>query len=376
MRQVQEWHTATGGGLWAAGRGGTLTGRHFHLGIADDLIKGEKEARSKLVLENLKDWYSSVFYTRALNPAQIVIVQTQWCDDDLAGHLIQAEEDEIKAGQYGNPEKWHIVYWPAIMPTASLRRVFPASCTVEPDWRKPGEALWPERFPIKRLLQIRKNAREWWDPLYQQNPVSLSGGIITRDLLSDVRALGTEPAMVRKVAFADLAVSTRTSADLTVCFVLGFGIDGRYYLYPPYIDQAESPETVVQCALLAKRFNVQQLGYEDVAYQRSFGQQMTAYLKGKPQFAGLSVVGVRVDTDKEARARAWTPVAKESGLVLLDDGSGWTSEVIPILVRFPKARYKDHADAIGGCFKMMTLLTGSGLRPMIGGKRNDPFKPR
>lgn len=376
MRQVREWHTATGGGLWAAGRGGTLTGRHYNLGIADDLIKGEKEARSRLVLENLRDWWGSVFYTRALNPSQIVIVQTQWCDDDLAGSMLAAEEEEIKAGQFGNAEKWHVVYWPAIMPVQSQVRSFPSSCTVEPDWRKPGQALWPEKFPVKRLLQIRKNAREWWEPLYQQNPVPLGGGIIKRELLSDVRPLKSAPTMLRKVTYGDLAVSTKDSADLTVFFTLGLGSDGRYYLYPPYIDQAESPETVVQGLRYAKRFGVQIVGYEDVAYQRSWGQQAQRLIRATREFVGMVVHGVRVDRDKESRARAWVMIATQCGFVLLDDGSGWIDEVVPILVRFPKARYKDHADAIGGCFAMMAQIAGGGLRPMSGGKRNDPMGPR
>ena len=375
MSQVREWHTLSGGGLWAVGRGGAATGSHYHLGIADDMIKGEREARSKDVLENLMDWWGSVFYTRALEDSSIVIVQTQWNESDLAGSTLAAEEDEIKLGRLGLCENWHVVYMPAIMPSEKHRRVFPSSCTVEPDNRKPGEILWPERFPLRELLLRRKNAKEWWEPLYQQNPIPMGGGIITKAMLSDVRALGTEPMMLRRVAFADLAVSEKESADLTVCFVVGLGIDGRYYVFPPYIAQEESPVTVVEIARLAKQYRASILGYEDVAYQRSFGQQMKRLIRskkdrnGRLEFAGLAVKGIRPDRDREARARAWTPLAEECGLVLLDDGSGWIDEVVPIMTRFPKSRYKDHVDALGGALMMLSEIATGASKARSGGKR-------
>jgi hypothetical protein len=31
-----------------------------------------------------------------------------------------------------------------------------------PDWRKPGEALCPERFPLGELLKIRARLGSYW----------------------------------------------------------------------------------------------------------------------------------------------------------------------------------------------------------------------
>lgn len=374
MRQVKEWHTMHGGGMWAVGRGGSLTGRGWNLGIADDTIKDDKEARSNDIKEGMREWWGSVFYTGAEPPEQLVLVNTTWADDDLSGWRLTEEEEEIKLGAFGEPERWHVVCLPAIMPAPKHRRTFPATCTVERDWRKTGDALWPEKYPLKRLLQIRKNAKSWFDPLYQQNPVPLDGGIITRKMLSDVRPMSSAPPMLRRIAFVDLAVSEKDTADLTVCFVVGLGIDGRFYIYPPYYGQYESPETVVGCANLCKKYKAQMLGYEDVAYQRSFGQQMRKFIKGKPAYATLSIVDVRVDRDKLARARAWTPAARDAGMVLLDDGSGWVEDMVPMMVRFPKHRYKDPVDALGGAMKMHSEL-GGGMNALAGGKKNDPLSP-
>src|SRR5690606_26073765 len=41
----------------------------------------------------------------------------------------------------------------------------------DPLGRKPGEPLWPERFPKEALANIRDNqALYWWNALYQQRP--------------------------------------------------------------------------------------------------------------------------------------------------------------------------------------------------------------
>jgi hypothetical protein len=50
-----------------------------------------------------------------------------------------------------------------------------------PDWRKPGEALCPERFPLGELLKIRARLGSyWWQALYQQRPSPAAGSIFLR----------------------------------------------------------------------------------------------------------------------------------------------------------------------------------------------------
>jgi hypothetical protein len=58
---------------------------------------------------------------------------------------------------------------------------FQDTCTLEPDWRSPGEALCPERFPLSELLKIRSRVGSyWWNVLYQQRPSPAQGAIFQR----------------------------------------------------------------------------------------------------------------------------------------------------------------------------------------------------
>src|SRR6185312_9038752 len=169
---VQHWETTAGGGLWAAGVGGPITGKGGNLLLIDDPIKNAEEALSSTVREAHKAWYESTFYTRAEPGCAIVIVQTRWHEDDLSGYLLDKEKST-------EPEGWHVVNFEATR--SDVAPAFPATCTVEPDWRVTGDALCPERYDADALRKIRvRTGAVFWSALYQQRPTSLEGEIFKR----------------------------------------------------------------------------------------------------------------------------------------------------------------------------------------------------
>lgn len=192
---MHHWETAQGGGMWAAGVGGPITGKGFHLGLIDDPVKNAQEARSALIRERHKDWYRSTFGTREEPGAAIVVVQTRWNDDDLSGWLLAQEgnEDDL-------PERWHIVCMPAIKEHKAT--VFPATCTVEADDRQPGEALCPERYDLTKLGKLKRRVGTYyWNSLYQQGPSPDEGDIFKRFHWRYWRPRGVElPAVVVRLA--------------------------------------------------------------------------------------------------------------------------------------------------------------------------------
>jgi hypothetical protein len=156
--------------MWAAGVGGPIAGKGFHLGLVDDPIKNAEEANSPVIREKHKDWYRSTFSTREEPGGAIVLIMTRWDEDDLAGWLLAGEEDDGDAN-----EGWHVLHLPAIRDETAILQV-PPGCTVEPDWREPGEALCPERYPLDRLRRLKRRVGEYyWFGLYQQLPRSTVG---------------------------------------------------------------------------------------------------------------------------------------------------------------------------------------------------------
>jgi hypothetical protein len=65
MANLGEWRTTSGGGLFASGVGGALTGKGITgLAVVDDPFKGREDADSSRMRDNVWDWFTSVF-TRA-----------------------------------------------------------------------------------------------------------------------------------------------------------------------------------------------------------------------------------------------------------------------------------------------------------------------
>lgn len=141
------------GGMVTAGVGGPITGRGANLAIIDDPIKNAEEALSDRIRESQIDWFKSTLWTRIEPGGVLLVIQTRWHKEDLAGWILTHARDEMQ------------------VPVRHLS--FPAVCNSEDDalGRKVGDALWPERWPVAELERIKKlNQGYWWDALYQQKP--------------------------------------------------------------------------------------------------------------------------------------------------------------------------------------------------------------
>jgi len=182
---VGNWLTPDRGGCIAAGVRGPFTGKGYALGIIDDPYKGPEDANSAGQRQKLIEWFQSVWLTRAepapqgpsrwgfAGAAQVVVL-TRWHQDDLIGWLLEQESGEA-------PQHWQVLNLPAIAEPPQQQIKFPATCSIEPDWRQPGEPLCPERFPLVELEQIRIRAGSyWWNALYQQRPSPAEGLLFQR----------------------------------------------------------------------------------------------------------------------------------------------------------------------------------------------------
>jgi len=95
------------GSLRSVGVGGGLTGNPADLIIIDDPFKDYEEALSPTMRQKVWDWYTTVALTRLSERGRIVLIQTRWHDDDLAGRLIKQMQDP-------EADQWQIISMPAI----------------------------------------------------------------------------------------------------------------------------------------------------------------------------------------------------------------------------------------------------------------------
>ena len=337
---VKHWETKAGGGLWAAGVGGPITGKGFHLGIIDDPIKNAEEAGSEIVRGKQREWYSSTFYTRAEPNAAIVIIQTRWHEDDLSGWLL-TQEQEI-------PEYWHVVNLPAL---AEPLPEFPLTCTVEADWRESGEALCPERFSSARLQAVRDQMGGYFfDALYQQRPSSISGEFFKIAALEVIPNLPVEP--LRTVRAWDLAASSGRG-DYTVGVKIGVDANNRFYV----LDVARGRWAPDQRDDYIKQIAIDDGLSTRVRFAQDPGQAgVDQSLRLTRMLAGYNVVSTRASGSKATRALGLAAQVNAGNVSLLR--GAWTTEFLEELRQFPTGRHDDQVDAAADAFNELTL-TGS-----------------
>jgi predicted phage terminase large subunit-like protein len=309
---MHRFNTTSGGSYFAVGRGAAITGRGAHLLLIDDPLKDSQEARSDAVRRELQSWYSNVAYTRLQPQAAIVIIQTRWHTDDLAGWLLREHFEE----------RWEVINMPAL-------------AEEDESFRKTGEALWPSRYSLDSLETIRRAVGgAAWQSLYQQRPVAAAGAIFKRDWWKSY----TDPPHFNFVLQSwDTAFKTGTENDYSVGTTWGRAENG-YYLLDLWRGRVEFPELKRQVEILASKHKPNIIIVEDKASGQSLVQEFQ-------RMTTLPVVPRKVDGDKTARATAVTPIV-EAGKVYLPEKATWLADFMDEISSFDAGVHDDQVDSV------------------------------
>jgi predicted phage terminase large subunit-like protein len=323
-RSVEEWMTANGCWYRAVGVGGGVTGTGADLIVIDDPIKSREEAQSPSYRERVWDWYTQDLYSRLEPGGAVILIQTRWHEDDLAGRIL------ADAGQ----GEWQIVKLPALAEEN------------DPLGRNPGEALNPARYPVDELLKTRAVMGSWaFAALYQQAPMPAEGGLFQRQWFSHF--LEAIPAAVDgRVRYWDKAASDG-SGDYTVgvrmarqggLFIIEDVIRGQW-------SSGERDAIILQTAQLdppgTAIWGEQEPGSSGVDSARAFVRLL----------AGYPARADRVTGPKTTRADSLAAQAEAGNVVLLR--ALWNSSFLDELCAFPNGAHDDQVDGASGAFNKL-----------------------
>lgn len=347
---VKHWETQSGGGLWAAGVGGAITGKGFHLGIIDDPLKNAEEAASEVIRAKQKDWYDSTFYTREEPGGAQFITQTRWHEDDVSGYLLQKELEE-------SPENWTILCLSAIKEPSIF--AFPETCRLIPDWRQDGEALCPERYPIEKLTKIRdKIGSYYWNALYRQNPQPREGNMFKREWFQILPAAPNR--LGAYVRYWDNA-ATEGGGCYTAGVLMGKDAENNLYVLDVVRGQWSPKErNDVQrqtCFLDTQRHGS---GVQFWVEEEPGGSGKETAQRQIANFLGFIAYSEKVTGDKVFRAEPFAAQAEARNVFLV--AGDWNKAYLDELCGFPNGKYKDQVDASSGaCNKLALMIVGGGL---------------
>jgi len=350
---AHRWEVARhGGGMSTAGAGGAMTGKGADLLIIDDPVKNAEQASSSTWRERTWDWYQSTAYTRLEPNASVVLVQTRWHGDDLAGRLLE----DAKLGG----EKWTILNLPAFAEEN------------DPLDRELDEALWPARFPFHRLLEIRRTMGAFWfSAMYQQRPTPAGGGVFQREWFRYWRdeggfyVLGNE--LIRKekcwrFATVDLAVSEKERADYTVICVWDCTPFGDLVLLDRIRERMSAPKLMATIRQLSGKWNPEFVGVEKAGFQLAIIQQLRR--------DGAAVKPLIARGDKTSRAHA-AAVRFAGGQVYFPAGAAWLGELEAELLGFPYEPHDDQVDAVAYACLEVGRRYGEAAAKLRGRKESD-----
>lgn len=355
-RSTEEWGVhGNSGGYVAAGVGGGITGKGAHVLIIDDPIKNAEEADSAQIRETIWDWYGSTAYTRLAPGAGVLVIQTWWHDDDLAGRLQQAmaanPDDE-------DVDRFEIIKYPAqaeydeyIDPeTDNIVRLSPDDKLTEEHaglrkLRSKGDCLHEARYDAKKLRRIKATiAPRFWSALYQQNPVPDDGAFFTRDQFKRAPLPPKNECYVQ-IAW-DFAISEKTQNDYTVGTVGLIDYDDMIHVAEVVRFKSGDAGFIVDAIMnLAQRWHNPSLvlGFEDGQIYRSIASLLAKEMKKRSFYPRIEVL--KPMTDKKARA---SPLQgrMQQGRVSFSSAGDWYDTVRNEMLRFPAGVHDDCVDSL------------------------------
>jgi len=309
------WETNHGGEYYAAGVGGSITGRGADLLIIDD-PHTEQDALSESAMERAYDWYVSGPRQRLQPGGSIVVVMTRWAEDDLTGRLIKAQK-EIKA------DKWNLISFPAILPS--------------------GKPVWPEYWDLEELEKVKASLPiRNWSAQYMQEPTSEEGAILKREWWIPWEK-PTMPKLKHVIQSYDTAFSAKETADYSAITTWGV-----------FFPKEDGKPALILLDALRGKYDFPELkaiAMEQFKYWEPESVIIEAKASGEPLMQEFRRMGIPVipfvpsrGKDKHSRVNACAPVF-ESGGIFYPKDEKFAEEVIEECAAFPHGAHDDYVDS-------------------------------
>lgn len=328
--RVEAFLTEKGGGMYAVGLGGAITGRGAHVLLIDDYIKEIKEALSPTYRDYMWNWFSTTAFTRLEPGGSCIIIATRWHSDDLIGRILKEF-----------PGDWEYIEVPAIAEENDTLG------------REIGEALFPERYDLARLYELKETLGSiFFQALYQQKPVDETKKLTDSSWFKYKKEIPAEEyGHMKSARIWDLA-ATQDGGDYTAGTKCSYSIRTGIFYVENVIREQYSPDNVeakVREMAVADGIDVK-VGVEQEP--GSAGKALVNHydINVLPEF---SVTPIPAVNNKLIRAQPFIAAA-EAGKVVLIEGT-WNDKFTKEFDDFPGGDNDDQVDTAGAAY---TFLTG------------------
>lgn len=309
-----------------------ITSNPADLIIIDDPIKNRQEADSETFRNRLwEEWQNSI-KTRLSNGSKVIVIMTRWHEDDLAGRIMQNEQNVS---------------------------VINLPCEAEDNdliGRTKGDALFPEIGKDNKWLEEFKKGyttsegSRAWNALFQGRPTAEEGNMFKRKWIKYYEEL---PKCLYTCISVDAAFKDGANDDNVSITVWG-KLAQDYYLIDRDNGKKDFPATLDAIIKMKTRYSgVNAIYIEDKAN----GSAIISVLKHRMS----GIIPIEPDGGKIARANAICPLF-ESGNVYLPNKM-WTNDYIEELMSFPSGKHDDDVDSTSQALNKMRTINAMPLIP-------------
>lgn len=312
----EKWYTEAGGGVYATGTMGTITGFGagafeevgFHGAIiVDDPLKPD-EAHSDDVRAKANERLNSTILSRKNHPSKtpFILIMQRLHEKDMSGFVLG-----------GGTDLDNVVHicMPAIM--------------------EDGSPLWAEKHNLTQLEAIKKASVRIFTGQYMQAPAPAEGNVLKRNHFKTYKIL---PARVDKFIFSiDCAFKDKKDSDFVV-FQMWAKVGGEFYLVDQVRDRMSF--TATKTALIAfcnKHPKVIRKLIEDKANGTAIIDSLKEKISG--------IIPINPTESKQARVEAVSDLF-EAGNVYFPEDAPWLNDLIEECVIFPNGDHDDQVDAL------------------------------
>lgn len=358
-----------GGRRRATSIGGSITGLGAGIIGLDDPLNAE-EAHSKAARDQANRVISEVVSTRLNDPrtGRIVLIMQRLHEEDPTGYLMEGGgwEHLVLPSEFES-ERRCITYCEVHVPATEE---IPAHEEKKEFWRDPrqteGELLFPDRFTRSVLTTVRAGLRETaYAAQHQQRPAPAGGIMFMKEWWRFWKPDGTGeqhrrpkgcydgPARPLPADFDQVIISVdanfKNKSDADPVSIQAWGAAGpdRFLLHivnAPLGFVGAVKAIVSMIEILEKSYTVRAVIIETAAN----GDAIVETLKEKIS----SVIGVKPEGGKEARAWASQPMI-QGGNCYLQDGMPGLDEYVEEFATFPRGRHDDRVDSWGQAMMYM-----------------------
>jgi len=304
------------GSFRAVGVTGGIAGFPGDIAIIDDPIKDPLEAYSKTYRDRVWEWYLSVWLGRLHNNSKQIIITTRWHEDDLVGRILEFEGSQ-----------WKRITYPAIKDEANIN-----------DPRQIGEALWPEKHSLEKLLKIKTMSERVFNALYQQRPSAVEGNILKREWFGRFNMSDIEGCPV--YFKSDTAYTEKTQNDY--CVIIAYAEkNGIKHIIDMYRKRVEFPDFIRDL----KNFYALHGGHGSLFFvePKASGKSVVQQIRAT---TNIPIMEDRTPTtDKVSRVMAISPFV-ESGRCKLLNNALWIDTFLTECTEFPNSKNDEIPDVL------------------------------